>query len=387
MTTATRQLGVVEIARLIAGDVAGPAAAAVDSQNRFPAEAVGALREAGLFGLLVPRGMGGSGATVAAACDIAATLGAGCLSTALVWAMHSQQVAIMADHAADQWQEALRDVALNGALVASATTEPGKGSALLLADAPLVETDGRFVIDRPSPFVSYGDEASYYLVTMRGGPDQPQTDVKYVLLPRAAATVTGDWDAMGMRGTRSVPMQFKGEVEADKILAGDFRGIAVRTAIPVAHLAWTSAWYGAARGALDRFVSSLREGSGSSRRRLGSEVFRVKLAEVRLSLDLLESMLDRLVDRYEGMRAAGSPRAAYEDPDWTIALNGLKVAGSRLTFAAADALVGIAGLERGYTRTESIGLERTFRDLRSAALMVNNDDLLQLNAQQLFMNT
>jgi hypothetical protein len=33
-----------------------------------------------------------------------------------------------------------------------------------------------------------------------------------------------------------------------------------------------------------------------------------------------------------------------------------------------------------------LGLERVFRDLRSATLMVNNDHLLQMNAKQMLMH-
>jgi glycosyltransferase involved in cell wall biosynthesis len=94
----------------------------------------------------------------------------------------------------------------------------------------------------------------------------------------------------------------------------------------------------------------------------------------------------RSPERAESMRAAGAPSSAYEDPDWTIALNGLKVAGSRISYATVDLLIEIAGLARGYLRDETLGLERVFRDLRSASLMVNNDHLLQMNAKQMLMH-
>jgi acyl-CoA dehydrogenase len=380
--------GVADVAREIGRDVAAAAAASVDSDNRFPHEAFQALRDVGLLGLLVPRDLGGLGGRVTDVCEAGTALAAECLSTGLIWAMHSQQVAIMADHASAQWREPLREIAAQGHLVASATTEPEKGGALLLAHAPLnSDADGVLHIDRPSPVVSYGAEAEYYLVTVRGGPEEPQTNVRFVLLSRSHATITSGWDAMGMRGTRSVAMRFTGDVRPDQVLEGDFRGVITKTAVPVAHLAWTSVWYGGARGALNRLVSALRDAKASERRQLGSEVFRVRLGEIRMSLDLVAAMLAHLLQRYEAMRADESPASAFDDPDWTIALNGLKVAGSRLTFSAVDGLIGIAGLARGYLRNDALGLERTFRDLRSAALMVNNDQLLQINAKRMFIDS
>lgn len=371
-------------ARWIARDVCRRYAAAVDRENRFPAEAAAALRQAGLLALLVPKAAHGIGARFADACEIAMILAEACASTALIWAMHSQQIAIMADHAADQWHDVLAEVAARGALVASATTEPGKGGSLLLARAALQLAGDRVHIDRPSPVVSYGEEADYYLVTMRRGPTRPETDVCFVLLSRGSGRVTGGWEAMGMRGTRSVAMHFDADVRPDRVLAKDFRHVVAATAIPAAHLAWTSAWYGAARGALDRFVAVLRS-DARERRRFASDLFCARLADVRLSLDLLEAMLRSLIQRYESMRAAAAPASAYEDPDWTIALNGLKVAGSRTAYATVDLLIEIAGFTRGYLRDEALGLERVFRDLRSAPLMIGNDQLLQLNAKQMLM--
>jgi acyl-CoA dehydrogenase len=180
-------------------------------------------------------------------------------------------------------------------------------------------------------------------------------------------------------------MHFEAEVAEDRVLEKDFRQIVISSAIPAAHLAWTSAWYGAARGALDRFVTLLRS-DARERRRFASDLFCSRLAEARLSLDLLESLLRGLIHGYETMRAASAPPSAYEDADWNIALNGLKVAGSRISYATVDLLIEIAGLTRGYLHDETLGLERVFRDLRSASLMVNNDHLLQMNAKQMLMH-
>jgi acyl-CoA dehydrogenase len=373
------------LARRVAQEVARRYASSVDSDDRFPTEAIEALRDAGLLALLVPQVAGGMGARFSDACEVAMTLGRECVSTALIWAMHSQQIAIIADHALDQWHDTLADVAARGALVASATTEPEKGGSLLLARAALQLEGDRVRVDRPSPVVSYGGEADYYLVTMRRGAAHPETDVCFVLLSEGDGRVTGDWKAMGMRGTRSVSMRFEAEVREDRVLKKDFRQIVISTAIPAAHLAWTSAWYGAARGALDRFVALLRD-DARERRRFASDLFCSRLAEARLSLDLLESLLRGLIRRYESMRGEPAPPCAYEDPEWTIALNGLKVAGSRISYATVDLLIEAAGLTRGYLRDETLGLERVFRDLRSASLMVNNDHLLQMNAKQMLMH-
>ncbi|NEE17806.1 acyl-CoA/acyl-ACP dehydrogenase, partial [Streptomyces sp. SID7499] len=68
----------------------------------FPRESVEALREAGLFGLLVPTEHGGMGGDLGDLVDVAVLLAGGCLSTAMIWAMHCQQVDAVARHAGER---------------------------------------------------------------------------------------------------------------------------------------------------------------------------------------------------------------------------------------------------------------------------------------------
>jgi acyl-CoA dehydrogenase len=377
--------GHVLAAGRLASENVAPHAAAVDAENRFPHEAIDALRGARLLGLLAPTDAGGLGGSINEAAAIAEILGGACMSTALIWGMHCQQVAIMADHAADQWAEQLRNVGERAFLVASATTEADKDGTLQFAHAALAQDREGFQVDRPSPMVSYGEQADYHLLTMRGGPDRPLTDVRYVLLPADNARPTGSWDAMGMRGTRSGGMVYTGQVAGSQVLDADFRRVTAMTAIPVGHLLWSAAWLGGARGALDRFVALLRN-SSTERRRFGSDLFTTRLGEIRLWLDLVEAQYVAVLGRYGCMRHDDVDEEAYRDPEWTIAVNGLKVAASTLCHRAVDSLVTLGGVGLGYRRDAPLGLERAYRDLRSAALMISNDRLLQLNANQMLLS-
>jgi acyl-CoA dehydrogenase len=52
-----------------------------------------------------------------------------------------------------------------------------------------------------------------------------------------------------------------------------------------------------------------------------------------------------------------------------------------LSFSFLDRIVEISGLNLGYSRASELGIERTFRDLRSASLMFANDRLLETNGK------
>lgn len=362
-------------------------AADVDAQNRFPRESIESLHEAGLLGFFVPCEMGGPGGDFKTFCQIAAILGAGCLSTALIWTMHCQQLLILADHARAEHGDLLATIGRTGALAASVTSEYGKGGELLTAQAPLLPEGERLRLRRAAPVVSYGAEADFYLITMRAGEARPPSDVSLVLVSRddGEVKVTGDWNAMGMRGTRSIPMAFDVVVARERVLGPSFRAVALQSMVPAGHLGWTAAWFGGAQGALKRFVRQLRARSAQGKSRLNSDLLLSRLANLRLSLDLIEAMLYRVADQVDSMRQEGAPLSAYEEVTYNIALNNVKVAGSRLAFSVADGLMELAGLSQGYLKEEALSLERVFRDLRSAPLMFHNDRLLDANGRLLLV--
>ena len=64
-----------EVVRRIGADVAGPRAEAVDREARFPYESIAALRGERMLGALVPRELGGRGATIAEIGAVCETLG------------------------------------------------------------------------------------------------------------------------------------------------------------------------------------------------------------------------------------------------------------------------------------------------------------------------
>src|SRR5690349_16531384 len=88
----------------------------VDTRNRFPRESIDALRQLGLLSYFIPSPDGRS-ADFATYCSIAAVLAEECLSTALIWAMHCQQVAILIDHGGPEHKHVLDEVERTGALI------------------------------------------------------------------------------------------------------------------------------------------------------------------------------------------------------------------------------------------------------------------------------
>jgi acyl-CoA dehydrogenase len=313
---------------------------------------------------------------------VAQALAGGCTSTAMVWAMHMQQVAVLVNHAPSSWRDdALREVATTGGLVASVTSERGKGGHLLSAVAPLKPEGDGVVVDRHAPVVTAGLRASSFLITMRANEAAPQNQVVLVFARRDQLTVEteGEWDTMGMRGTESVALHLHGRVPVSQVFeANAFRRLALATMIPVGHLAWTAVWLGAARRALADMLEVFRSPKGRVDIDIGSDLFATRLAPIRVRIELADAYLARVLAEYEALGAGGerSDYSRYADTPVQLHVNTLKVVVSDLVYEAIDALIELSGLRHGYARGAAVPLERTLRDLRAASLMYSNERLL-----------
>jgi acyl-CoA dehydrogenase len=212
---------------------------------------------------------------------------------------------------------------------------------------------------------------------MRASPTASTQQVSLVYAERDQVEVRalGGWQALGMRGTESIPLHLVGTVPRTNLVAasGDFRAAAVDSFIPCGHLGWVACWLGTARGAMAEFVSLLRSADRPAAIDPHSDLVAERLARARLSLELAGAYLHRVTDEVTALRAGGG---SLDDPAVQIHLNLLKVAGSELAFEAVDRLVHIGGMRLGYLDGSPIPLERHLRDLRSASLNYGNDRLL-----------
>lgn len=352
-------------------------AAATDQSARFPVAAVAELRSTGLMGLLVPVEYGGMGGGLGDLVAIAGMIGSACVSTGLIWAMHSQQVDCIARFGNERLRaELLPRIASGEVYLASVTTEPGKGAHLLSGHAAIETGSDELRLARETPILTGGAHAEGFLVTMRESPDAADHRVTlcYADREQLELTTTGSWDTLGMRGTESPGMRLRGTVPPHQVVGqpGDFRSVAVESMIPAGHLGWAAVWLGAARGVLSEVLRMVRAKGGDS---LG-DLTAVRLARSRMDVEIVAGYLGNVRDEVLAHRAAGT---SLQGTATQIHLNNLKVIAAESTFRAVDNLMQVAGLFTGYKRDSAIPVERVFRDLRSASLNFSNDRLLTMN--------
>jgi acyl-CoA dehydrogenase len=370
--------GLIEAARELAGKVLAEHAFDVDRAARFPAEAVAGMRAAGLLAAGAPRELGGGGAGVATLAAIARELAAGCGSSALIWAMHQVQLGCLCRYSQDSAVARARLAAAvqDQWLIASATSEAGTGGDLgrsEVAVEPAEDGSGRLRVDKAATTLSYGQEADAILLTARREPTAAPVDQVAVLLDRSQFELSepGEWQPLGMRGTRSGSCRIRADFERDQLLDAPFQVVAAGFMTPLSHVLWSAVWIGLADEALRRARQSLRQ-----RRAGGADGPAQRLAEARWRLASVEQLLAESIDLTERLLADGAaPTVGY-----TTKLNLLKVAVSETALEVAGRSLRICGMA-GYSELGPLSVSRILRDLHSAPLMVGNDRLLAITGE------
>jgi alkylation response protein AidB-like acyl-CoA dehydrogenase len=192
-----------------------------DADRSAPVENFQKLREAGLYGLVIPSELGGMGEGMVGWTVVAEELAKGDAATALGFNMHINATGgILKRHGIDADVRA-RLAALvheDGALLATSVSEPGSSSLLVGSLNPALEArpaDGGYELHGRKMPLSIFEAADYtYLYAHPQGHPSPTQAV--ALLVRndqdGLISVTDLWDVIGMRSTRSNQVDFAGAV-------------------------------------------------------------------------------------------------------------------------------------------------------------------------------
>lgn len=368
-------------ARAVGVEIAARNADDVDARARFPMEAITALKDRRLLGVMVPESDGGTGAGIAEVASICHVLGRSCASTAMIYAMHQIQVACIVHHAGrNPWHRAfMKRLVQDQLLLGSATSEAGVGGDLRSSICAIEEMDGRFSLTKQAPVISYGADCDGILVTARRTPQSPASDQVIVVVPREGYTLEQKswWDALGMRGTCSNGYRLDATGGMEQMIPVAFADVSAQTMLPVSHLVWSALWLGIATDAVTRARAYVRSEAKKTHGSMSDGGWR--LAEAASLLQLMKSNVVAALRQYEA--AMGSEDRLTALP-FAVAMNNLKTGSSQLAVQVIHQAMLVCGLA-GYRNDTAFSLGRHLRDAHSAALMVNNDRILAKTAQLL----
>jgi alkylation response protein AidB-like acyl-CoA dehydrogenase len=347
-------------------------AAAHDETGEFPTDDFADLRDAGLFGLMVPQRLGGMGAGFAEYAKVAFELARGNGATALVFNMHASITGALAG-VPDEMVQALgvpdsfylaRDRVLGGAAngqwYAVAMSERGVGSRLSQLSTSYSAVPDGWQIKGSKTFCSGAGNSDAYLIAARSSVDPSLVSQFLVPASMAGLTVEPTWNALGMRATASHDVHIDVTVPEDALVGG-VEGLAVLVAQLMPHwmvASYAAVYVGVAQAAVDAAVEHVKA------RRLGG------LASVRARIGRADAAVAaaRLVVDEAARRVDDAP-GDEETNRWVWRAKLL--AGTTAAEVAASMLeaAGTSAMRRGHP------LERLFRDARCGSLQPATSDV------------
>ncbi len=310
---------------------------------------------------------GGSGGSYLQFARTAATIASECASTAMIWVMHCQQNRVIADWLPRLHGRTIKSKMKDDGLIASVTTDPKSRGSLFSSDALLrPKSTAGWTFVRACPIVSYGAEATHYLMSI-SQEERSKRHTVLCLVDRGSVIIDDidNYKTLGMRGTRTIGLTLSGVVSADAIITNDMRDVVIRSYNPTAAVGWSAVWYGAAWGAYHRALQSIRRSDDALAPQLPL------LGEIRVMLNSIRSSIRDIAIHIDNQSRCRN-WSGLGEADTTIALHSTKVHTSRACFRVADRLIDLVGFRDGYIWGSDLGIERTFRDLRSASLMKPN---------------
>jgi alkylation response protein AidB-like acyl-CoA dehydrogenase len=365
------RLDALDVARRLAPRFAARAAR-YDRDGGFPVDDFADLREAGLFGLLVPERLGGLGAGFADYVAVATELARGNGATALVFNMHASvtgALGAVTEETAEALgvpEEALaaRDrllaEAAAGSWYAVAMSERGVGSRLSQLTTTYQPVAGGYHIKGSKTFCSGAGHADAYLVAARSVDDPSVVSQFLVPATTDGLHVERTWDSLGMRATASHDLHLDVTVPADRLLGG-VEGLALVAAQLMPHwmvASYAAVYVGVARAAVDAAVEHL-----TARGLAGLPAVRARIGRADAAVAAAHLAVEEAARRVD--------EAPGEDETNRWVWRAKLLAGTTAAEVAASMLeaAGTSATRRGHP------LERLYRDARCGSLHPATSDV------------
>src|SRR5215813_5646874 len=328
--------------------IAGQHAEDVDTQGRFPSEAIQALRSARALSWYVPRDYGGAEAQIDTLSEATFELSRRCASTGMIFAMHQIQVACIVRHLSNSlwFENYLRRVVREQRLIASATSEVGVGGNLRKSIAAIEPSPaspcGLIQFEKEASTISYGAQADDLLTTVRRSASADHGDQVLVLTHSSdmEATQTSDWDTLGMRGTCSPGFRVRAACIPDQVLPTPFAVIAAETMVTFSHILWANVWLGLSTDAFDRAQNFVRS---QARQNPGSTPpTDLRLSEMSVRMAECRALVRAATQEYISL-AEGEGRSVLSTMGYAIRINNLKIAASETAVEVCQGALRVCG--------------------------------------------
>ncbi len=362
-----------------------------DRKGEFPRKNMEALASLGLLSLHVPKKYGGLGQNHVALAMVLETIGRyGCPSTCLVYTMHllATGALLLRAKGNPEIEKVLRRLDKDVFIGTSAYSDPETGSHFWFPKVSSAErTERGYRISKKGSWVTSGGFADFY-VAQTVSPDFKgnYADLSVFLVYKDEVQARpSEWDAMGMRGNQSGPVDIKDvELPPDRIIGpvGDGGRSNDEAVDPLGLIMLSASYNGIALGAIDIAKQH-------TTRKVHSDVG-MRVADYPTIQDYVgESIMDTQASRLYTFEMARRMDDVTNGCDWSIHEDNLtvmpraqylpwlwqsKFLASRNASTVADRMLQACG-GTGYKR--ELGIERLLRDAKAGWVMGPTNEVLR----------
>ncbi len=349
----------------VVAEVVAPHAARIDADGAYPTEAIAALGESGLLGLISAEEVGGMGQAHRAAAEVVGELARHCASTAMVVTMHYAATAVVEAFGPP---DVRRRIAEGRYVTTLAFSEVGSRSMFWVPTSTASPSgNGSVYLDARKSWVTSAGRADGYVWSSRPLAADGLSTLWLVPSGAGGLTVGPAFDGLGLRGNESRPMTAEGVAVARGAMLGDdgqgfdvmlgvvlpwFQVLSAASSVGAAEAATAKA---AAHAAATRF-----EHTGESLAE--NLVTRSNVARMRVRVDMAAALLGDTLSALEAGR-----------PDAVLRVLAVKAAAAEAAMDVTDLAMRVCG---GAAFRKEVGVERHFRDARAAAVMAPTSDAL-----------
>ena len=262
--TETQQL-IVKTARDYAERVVRPVAAALDREERFPAEIVKGLADLGLMGVNVPAALGGAEAGVVAYSLAMTEIARACASTAVTMAVTNMVAEVIARFGTEAQRERHVPHLTSGEYAAGAfaLSEPEAGSDPGAMRTTAERVPGGWLLRGQKQWITSGSRAGVMVVWARtGGPGTRGISTFLVERGTPGMRPGKHEDKLGLRASETVPVTFDDCLVPEDALLGQ-----LDQGFRVAMMALDGGRIGIASQAIGIATAALEEAAAYARER------------------------------------------------------------------------------------------------------------------------
>lgn len=344
--------------------IVGPAAAEIDRSGSFPSEALKALGDEGLLGLISSPEVGGLGESHRAAAAVVEKLSEACSSTAMVVCMHYCGTAVIEAHGESTLRHAIAD---GSHLTTLAFSEAGSRSHFWAPVSSAVARGEQVILNAKKSWATSAGQADSYVWSSRPLEAEGNSTLWLVPASTKGLTVGSAFDGLGLRGNYSSPVMAEDAVVSRNAMLGPDGGgfdLMMGTILPYFQIMNASTSLGLMEAATQKTVQHLvRTRMEHLDQTLADfPTLRAYAARMRIKTDMTRALIRDTVDSLESGR-----------DDAMLRVLEVKAAAGESATEVSELAMRICG---GAAYRKEVGVERNFRDARAATVMAPTTDAL-----------